>query len=97
LESSDHAWARDVLRNATTIVPLDNLVHGFSGLDEQGALVAYAESATAAEILCAQLGAKDREPSYRSSGMETPSTRRFSVSDTADAFHSEWRRRVGLR
>ena len=56
LNQTDRAWVREVLRNATTIVTLETLAHGFSGLDEQGALVAYAESAVAAEILCAQLG-----------------------------------------
>ena len=97
LESSDHAWARDVLRNATTIVPLDNLVHGFSGLDEQGALVAYAESATAAEILCAQLGAKIGAFLQIVGNGDSVDEALLEFQIQPNAFHSEWRRRVGLR
>jgi hypothetical protein len=97
LEASDHNWTRDVLREATTIVPLDDLVHGFSELDQQGALVAYAESATAAEILCAQLGPKIGGflQIVGNGGSVDQALLEFQVQP--NAFHSEWRRRVGLR
>jgi len=65
-----------VLRNATTIVPLDNLVHGFSGLDEQGRSSPTPRVQRPRDPLRAAR-CQDRT-SYRSSGMETPSTRRFS-------------------
>jgi hypothetical protein len=97
LETSDHTWIPDVLRKATKIVPLDALVHGFTGLDEEEALVAYAESAMAAEILCAKLG-----PNIGSflkiignGGSVDQALLEFQVQP--NAFHSEWRRRVGLR
>ena len=96
-EGSDRSWAPEVLRNASTIVPLENLARGFSGLDEQEALVAYAESATAAEILCAQVG-----PNIGSFLQSVGNGR--SVDDALldfqvqpNAFHAEWRRRVGVR
>ena len=97
LEASDDAWTADVLRNATTIVPLDTLGHGFSGLDEQGALVAYAESAVAAEILCAQLGRNIGAflQSVGSGDSVDQALLEFQVQP--NAFHSEWRRRVGLQ
>jgi tetratricopeptide (TPR) repeat protein len=56
LESSDRSWVTGVIHRAGTVVPLADLANGFNGLDEQQALVAYAESAVAAEILCAKLG-----------------------------------------
>ena len=57
LEGSDRTWPARILREAATVIPLESLAQGFNGLDEQAAPVAYAESAVAAEILCAQLGA----------------------------------------
>jgi tetratricopeptide (TPR) repeat protein len=97
LESSDRSWVPEVIRKAGTVVPLEDLANGFSGLDEQGALVAYAESAVAAEILCAKLG--------RNIGTFLKMVGNGSSVDDAllafqvqpNAFHSEWRRRVGLR
>jgi hypothetical protein len=97
LETTDQSWSAGVIRNAATIVPLERLVEGFGGLDEQAALVAYAESATAAEILCAQLG-----PNIGSflklvgNGLAVDQALlEFQVQP--DRFHAEWRRRVRLR
>jgi hypothetical protein len=97
LEGSDHSWIPDVLRQATTIVPLDDLVHGFSGLDEQGALVAYAESAVAAEVLCAKLGPNIGAflRIVGNGGSVDRALLEFQVQP--NAFHAEWRRRVGLQ
>jgi hypothetical protein len=97
LESADRSWVPEVIRRASTVVPLDDLASGFSGLSEEGALVAYAESAVAAEILCAKLG--------RNIGAFLQMVGNGSSVDEAllafqvqpDAFHSEWRRRVGMR
>jgi hypothetical protein len=97
LEGTDRTWTRDVLRKRPAVVPLDALVQGFSGLDEERALVAYAESGIAAEILCAQLG-----PNIGGFLQSVGSGR--SIDDALlefhvqpNAFHSEWRRRVGLQ
>jgi hypothetical protein len=97
LESSDRSWTADVLRRATTIVPLENLANGFGGLDEQGALTAYAESAVAAEILCARLGPKIGEflRVVGSGNSVDQALLEFQVQP--NAFHAEWRRRVGLQ
>jgi hypothetical protein len=97
LESGDASWTREVLRRASAIVPLDSLAHGFSGFDEQAALVAYAESATAAEILCARLGS-NIGAFLQTVGKGQPiddALLDFQVQP--NAFHSEWRRRVGLQ
>ena len=97
LESSEHGWAPDAIRRATTIMPLDTLAQGFSGLDDQGALVAYAESAIAAEILCAELGA-NIGPFLQTIGKgDSLDQALLEFHVQPNAFHSEWRRRVGLR
>jgi tetratricopeptide (TPR) repeat protein len=97
LESSDRSWIPGVIHRASAVIPLDNLAKGFSGLDEQAALVAYAESAVAAEILCAKLGS-NIGPFLKMVGTGS------SVDDALlafqvqpNAFHSEWGRRVGIR
>ena len=78
-ESADRGWAREVLRNAATIVPLETLARGFNGLDEQGALVAYAESAVAAES-SARSWVRTLVRSCSSSATDAQSTTRSSSS-----------------
>ena len=97
LESADRSWAREVLRNATTIVPLENLTHGFGRFDEQDALVAYAESATAAEILCTQLGPNIGAFLRMVGNGSSVDDALLEYHVQPNAFHAEWRRRVGLR
>ena len=56
LESTDRTWVRKVLNATGEVFLLEDLEDGFSHLGGQDALVAYAESAVAAEILCERLG-----------------------------------------
>jgi tetratricopeptide (TPR) repeat protein len=97
LESTDQGWARGVVRGATTVVPLEALANGFQGLDEQAALVAYAESAIAAEILCAQLGPKIGAFLKEVGNGRSVDQALLEFQVQPNAFHAEWRRRVGLR
>jgi Peptidase MA superfamily len=97
LESSDSSWAAETIRNASTVVPLDSLVNGFSRLDEQDALVAYAESATAAEILCGQLGANIGPFLQMLGNGSAVDDALLEFHVQPNAFHAEWRRRVGIR
>ena len=97
LESENQGWAQDVIRRIGARVPLEALVNGFSGLDEQAALVAYAESAIAAEILCGQLGSNVGaflKVIGEGSNLDQ-ALLEFHVQP--NAFHAEWRRRVGLQ
>jgi tetratricopeptide (TPR) repeat protein len=97
LESADRGWAREALRNAATIVPLETLARGFNGLDEQRALVAYAESAVAAEILCAQLGSNIGAFLQLVGNGRSVDDALLEFQVQPNAFHAEWRRRVGLQ
>jgi hypothetical protein len=97
LEAASHSWTAGVLKNAETIVPLESLVNGFGGLDETNALVAYAESATAAEILCAQLGPNIGSFLQMIGKGESLDRALLEFQVQPNAFHAEWRRRVGYR
>jgi hypothetical protein len=97
LESADHSWASSVIRRSSAVVPLESLVDGFSGLDEQQALTAYAESAIAADVLCGLLG-KNVGAFLKTIGNGASLDQallEFQVQP--NAFHAEWRRRVGLQ
>jgi tetratricopeptide (TPR) repeat protein len=97
LESSDRSWVAGVLHKASSVVPLAELANGFSELDEQAALVAYAESAVAAEILCAKLGSNIGGFLQMVGNGSSVDEALLAFQVQPDAFHSEWRRRVGLR
>jgi len=97
LEASDRSWVPGVLHRADRVVPLADLASGFSGLDEQQALVAYAESAVAAEILCAKLGPHIGGFLQMVGNGSAVDDALLAFQVQPDAFHSEWRRRVGLR
>jgi tetratricopeptide (TPR) repeat protein len=96
LESNDHMWVTEALRKAPAIVPLENLVQGFGGLDEQSALVAYAESETAADILCSQLGSNIGAFLQLVGNGRSVDDALMEFQVQPNAFHSEWRRRVGM-
>jgi hypothetical protein len=97
LESNDLSWAPAVIRNATTLLPLEDLIGGFSRLDEQNALVAYAESAIAAEILCDQLGTNIGRFLQMVGNGSAVDDALLEFHVQPNAFQSEWRRRVGAR
>jgi tetratricopeptide (TPR) repeat protein len=97
LEGSSPAWVDYVLRNASTVVPLERLEHGFTGMDEDGALLAYAESATAAAILCERLGGNIGAFLKEVGNGRTVDQALLEFQVQPDSFHAEWRRRVGLQ
>lgn len=97
LESSDRSWVAGVIHRASRVIPLDDLTKGFSGLDEQEALVAYAESAVAAEILCAKLGSNIGPFLKMIGNGSSVDEALLAFQVQPNAFHSEWGRRVGIR
>jgi hypothetical protein len=97
LESNDQSWVGETIRRAGTVVPLESLTQGFSGLDEERAHVAYAESAVAADILCRKLGQNIGAFLQMVGSGRSVDDALLEFQVQPDAFHSEWRRRVGLR
>ncbi len=55
-EGGDERWIDETLNTPARLVPLSSLVQGFGRLDEEAALLAYAESAAAAAALINRLG-----------------------------------------
>ena len=95
LDSQDRSWSRRVLRQATTLIALEDLEHGFGDLDGPTAMLAYAESAVAAEILCERLG-PNLGPFLQMLGSgHTVDQALSTLNVRPEAFHAEWRRRVG--
>jgi Peptidase MA superfamily len=96
LESTDRSWAAATLRGATPL-SLETLITGFSGLDEQNAIVAYAESAIAAEILCTRLGSDIARFLQLVGNGSSVDQALLEFQVQPNAFQAEWRRRVGLQ
>ncbi|HEV3483881.1 MAG TPA: tetratricopeptide repeat protein [Vicinamibacterales bacterium] len=94
LDSNDRTWSRRVLRQTTTRIALEDLEGGFGDLDGPTALLAYAESAVAAEILCERLG-PNLGPFLQMLGSgHTVDQALSTLNVQPEAFHAEWRRRM---
>jgi tetratricopeptide (TPR) repeat protein len=96
LESTDRTWATRVLRDTSEIVPLEDLAGGFGRFDGPTAVLAYAESLVAAEILCARLGPNLGVFLQMLGSGHTVDQALSTLNVQPEAFHAEWRRRVGL-
>jgi tetratricopeptide (TPR) repeat protein len=96
LESQDLGWARQVLARTSEVYALDDLDGGFGHLNGSQALVAYAESAVAAEILVARLGPNLGVFLQMVGGGHTVDQALSTLNVRPESFHAEWRRKVGL-
>ena len=77
--------------------PLEDLAEGFGHLDGREALVAYAESAVAAQILTERLGPNLGLFLQMVGGGHTVDQALGTLNVRPDAFYAEWRKRVGVR
>jgi hypothetical protein len=96
LESSDRTWVRKVLGQTEEVFALEDLTSGFGHLSGAEALVAYAESAVAAEILVERLGPNLGVFLQMVGNGHTADQAMSTLNVRPEAFHAEWRRRVGL-
>jgi hypothetical protein len=55
-EPGEKAWVQQTLGKASSLIPLDSLREGFTGLSSDQAQLAYAESAVAAGLIMKRLG-----------------------------------------
>lgn len=97
LESPDRAWVKKVLARTTEVFPLEDLSDGFGHLNGADALVAYAESAVAAEILCERLGPNLGVFVQMVGSGHTPDQALSTLNVRPEAFHAEWRQRLGVK
>jgi hypothetical protein len=96
-ESDDRAWARRALSASADRIPLDDLETGFGGFDGPTALLAYAESLIAAELLV-ELVHPHLGPFLQLLGNDHTLDQALSRHGVEPAvFHAEWRRRIGVR
>ena len=97
LESSDRAWVRKALARTSEVFALADLSDGFDHLNGAQALIAYAESAVAAEILCERLGPNLGIFVQMVGSGHTPDQALSTLNVRPEAFHAEWRQRIGIR
>ena len=97
LESSDRTWVRKALAQTSEVFTLEDLSGGFDHLNGAEARVAYAESAVAAEILCESLGPNLGVFVQLVGSGHTPDQALSTLNVRPEAFHAEWRRRIGVR
>ena len=94
-EAGDKTWATRILKQATGRIPLEDLADGFGGFDGDTALVAYAESFIAAELLCEKLN-PHVGPFLQLLGNGYTVDQALSRHGVQpETFYAEWRKRVG--
>ncbi len=97
LESSDRTWVRKALAQTSEVFPLEDLTGGFGHLDGADALVAYAVSAVAADILVERLGPNLGVFLQMVGSGHTVDQALSTLNVRPDAFYAEWRKRVGVK
>jgi tetratricopeptide (TPR) repeat protein len=96
LESADRQWVEAVLDNASEVFPLEDLADGFDHLNGAEALLAYAESAAAAEILTRRLGPNLGVFLQMLGSGHTVDQALSTLNVRPEAFYAEWRSRLGV-
>jgi tetratricopeptide (TPR) repeat protein len=96
LESPDRRWVETVMNGTSEVFPLEDLVEGFDQLNGAEALVAYAESAIAAEILSQRLGPNLGVFLQMLGSGHTVDQALSTLNVRPEAFYAEWRSRVGM-
>jgi len=94
LESADQAWVRTTLGATKSRIALDQLAGGFHHLDEDLALVAYAESAVAGRLLIERLGPNLTVFLQMLGSGHTVGQALSTLDVRPEEFDAEWRRRV---
>ena len=97
LEPGDKSWAARALKASGDRIPLEDMVEGFSSFDGETALVAYAESQVAAELLVQRLQPYVGAFLQALGNGHTVDQALSRHGVQPDAFYAEWRRRIGIR
>ena len=97
LEGSGSAWVSQTLARTGEVFPLEDLSDGFEHLDGREAMVAYAESAVAAQLLVERVGPNLGVFLQMLGGGHTVDQALGTVNVRPEQFYAEWRKRVGIR
>lgn len=97
LEPGDKSWVNRALNASSERIPLADLADGFGAYDGETALLAYAESHVAAQLLV------ERVAPYVGAFLQLlgnghtveQALSRHGVQP--EEFHAEWRKRIGIR
>jgi hypothetical protein len=97
MESPDRTWVPQVLRRADGRISMEDLTEGFGQFDGGTALVAYAESLVAGQLLCERLGT-NLGPFLQMLGSGHTVDQALSTHNVPpEQFYAEWRRRIGMK
>ena len=97
LESPDQTWAARAFRATPVRIPLAALADGFDRFDADTALIAYAESLVAGRLLCERLGPNVGTFLQMLGSGHTVDQALSTLNVRPEAFHAEWRRRIGIK
>jgi hypothetical protein len=97
LEGPDRSWATRVLRETRELIAIEDLANGFDEFDGQTALLAYAESLVAGQLLCEKLG-PNVGTFLQMLGRGNSVDQALSTHNVQpETFYAEWRKRIGAR
>jgi tetratricopeptide (TPR) repeat protein len=97
LEPGDKGWAARALGRSRQRIRLEDLVDGFGGLSGELALLAYAESLVAAQLLVERVS-PHVGPFLQLLGSGHTVDQALSRHGVQpEAFYAEWRKRIGMR
>jgi tetratricopeptide (TPR) repeat protein len=97
LEPGDKSWVAATLKSSAERIPLAELEDGFGEFDGETALLAYAESHIAGQLLVERLSPYVGAFLQLLGNGHTVDQALSRHGIQPDAFHAEWRRRVGIR
>jgi len=97
MESTDRTWVAQVLRRADGRISMEDLTEGFGEFDGNTALVAYAESLVAGQLLCERLGGNLGSFLQMLGSGHTVDQALSTLNVPPEQFYAEWRRRIGLK
>ena len=96
LEGGDKSWARRALRQTNGRIAIEDLVQGFGGFDGATAVVAYAESFIAAELLWERIDPHVGPFLQLLGNGHTVDQALTRHGVRPEEFYAEWRKRVGV-
>lgn len=97
LEPGDKAWVARALKAASERIPIEDLVEGFGGFDGDTALVAYAQSHVAGQLLVERLSPYVGAFLQLLGNGHTVDQALSRHGVQPDDFYAEWRKRMSTR
>ena len=97
LEPGDKTWVAKALRSTSDRIPLEDLADGFSGFDGDTAVIAYAQSQVAGQLLVERLSPYVGAFLQLLGNGHTVDQALSRHGVQPEEFYAEWRKRIGAR